>query len=115
MDNTYKLQFKKTYVILCLVIFLVEIIILKTSGFIRFTLGDFLAVMVVYFFVKSFYNIAPIHLGIYVLLFSYSIEFLQLINFFSITFKVITLLQIIVIFNRTFIVKKNMPTCSAAL
>jgi len=78
MGNTFK--FNKTYGLLCITIFLIEVLILKTSGFIRHTLGDFLAVMVVYYFVKSFYNITPIRLGIYVLLFSYTIEFLQLIK-----------------------------------
>lgn len=61
-----------------------EILLTQTTGFIRHTFGDFLAVIGVYCFVKSFFNITPFKLGIGVLLFSFCIEFLQLTSFLKI-------------------------------
>ena len=60
-----------------------EILITQTTGFIRHTFGDFLAVIGVYCFVKSFFNITPIKLGIAVLAFSFTVELLQLTSFLS--------------------------------
>jgi hypothetical protein len=77
-----KLQFNKKYAILFVVIFMVEILIAKFSihGFIRSTFGDFLVVILMYCFVKSFANIKPKYVAVGVLICSYAIEFLQLFN-----------------------------------
>ena len=77
-----KLQFNKKYAILFVAIFMVEILIAKflIQGFIRSTFGDFLVVILMYCFVKSFANIKPKYAAIGVLICSYAIEFLQLFN-----------------------------------
>lgn len=50
------------------------------NGFIRHTFGDFLVVILLYCFVKSFLNLNPKITGIIVLIIAFSIEFLQLSN-----------------------------------
>lgn len=77
-----KLQFNKTYFILFVLLFITEALIaiyLKT-GFIRHTFGDFLVVILIYCFIKSFLNLKPIIAGISVLIIAFFIEFLQLTN-----------------------------------
>uniref|UniRef100_UPI00404ADB2E ribosomal maturation YjgA family protein n=1 Tax=Gelidibacter sp. TaxID=2018083 RepID=UPI00404ADB2E len=76
------LTFNKTYFFTFLILLATEILIavyLK-SGFIRHTFGDFLVVILMYCFVKSFILIKPIYLAVGVLVFSFFIEFLQLFN-----------------------------------
>ena len=60
-----------------------EVLLTQTTGFIRHTFGDFLAAIGVYCFVKSFFNITPIKLGFGVLIFSFTIELLQLTSFLN--------------------------------
>ncbi|WP_412176258.1 DUF2809 domain-containing protein [Formosa sp. PL04] len=55
-----------------------------TSGFIRHTFGDFLAIIGVYVLVKSVFHIEPITVGIGVLVFSFMIETLQLTPFLEV-------------------------------
>ena len=77
-----KLQFNKTYFIIFIILFIIEVLIatyLKT-GFIRHTFGDFLIVILLYCFIKSFIAIKPIPTAIYVLIISFIIEFLQMGN-----------------------------------
>lgn len=77
------MTFKKTYFALFLTLLLIEICIayfLKT-GFIRHTFGDFLVVIMLYCFLRSFMNIKPIYLALFVLFVSFLIEFLQLTSF----------------------------------
>ena len=50
------------------------------SGFIRHTFGDFLVVILLYCFIKSFIKTKPIAIALIVLLIAYAIEFLQLYN-----------------------------------
>ena len=69
----FNLKSFKTFLLL----FLTEIIIAQTSGFVRHTVGDFLVVILLYFLVKSFFNISPKKLAISILLFSFTIEILQ--------------------------------------
>lgn len=79
------LKFNKTYSLFFIVILALEILIaiyLK-SGFVRHTFGDFLAVICLYCFFKSFLNAEPIKIAILVLIIAYIIEFLQLINVLS--------------------------------
>ncbi|MCT4697640.1 ribosomal maturation YjgA family protein [Tenacibaculum haliotis] len=73
-----KFNFKsfKTFILL----FLTEVIIAQTSGFIRHTVGDFLVVILLYFFVKSFFDISPKKLALSILIFSFTIEILQNYN-----------------------------------
>ncbi|MCB0461800.1 MAG: DUF2809 domain-containing protein [Flavobacteriaceae bacterium] len=77
------MTFKKTYFALFLILLLIEICIayfLKT-GFIRHTFGDFLVVILLYCFLRSFVNIKPIPTAFLVLFISFAIEFLQLTPF----------------------------------
>lgn len=77
------MTFKKTYFALFLILLLIEICIayfLKT-GFIRHTFGDFLVVILLYCFLRSFVNIKPIAIALFVLFVSFLIEFLQLTSF----------------------------------
>lgn len=62
-------------------VFIVELLIAQTSGFIRHTLGDFLVVILLFYLVKAFSNFSNITIGISVLLFSFLVEFLQLTSF----------------------------------
>lgn len=77
-----KLTFNKTYFIIFIFIFFIEFLIavyLKT-GFIRHTFGDFLATILLYSFVKSFFDVDAFKLAFSVLVFAFLIEFLQLFN-----------------------------------
>lgn len=58
----------------------IAIALLLKTGFIRHTVGDFLVVILVYCFIKSFLEIRIIHTAIMVLIIGYGIEFLQLFN-----------------------------------
>jgi Protein of unknown function (DUF2809) len=76
------LKFNKIYTLLFISIFIVEVVIAKflTHGFIRYTFGDYLVVILIYCFLKSFINASSFYIAVSVLLFAFSIEFLQLIN-----------------------------------
>lgn len=77
------LKFNKTYLAIAILLFMTEVLIavyLK-SGFIRYTVGDYLVVILIYCFFKSFIKIDSFKLAILVLAFAFSIEFLQLTNF----------------------------------
>lgn len=66
-------------------LFIIEALItifLKT-GFIRHTVGDFLVVILIYCFFKSFINVNAVKLAIIVFLFALCIELLQLLNILS--------------------------------
>ena len=77
-----KVSFNKAYFILFMLLFCIETLIalyLK-NGFIRHTFGDFLVVILLYCFLKSFWNVKPATVALTVLLISFLIEFLQLAN-----------------------------------
>ncbi len=77
-----KLKFNPYYFIAFLVLFATEIciaIFLK-GGFIRHTFGDFLVTILVYCFLRSFIETKPIFMALFVLAFSFAVEFLQLFN-----------------------------------
>ncbi|OBX22908.1 MULTISPECIES: ribosomal maturation YjgA family protein [Bizionia] len=77
-----KLHFNRIYFLGFVILFIIEGLIayfLKT-GFIRHTFGDFLIVILLYCFAKSFINAKPIPVALAVLLFAFIIEFLQLGN-----------------------------------
>ncbi|SEB76237.1 Protein of unknown function [Tenacibaculum sp. MAR_2009_124] len=70
--------FNKYYFLSFVILLLVEIGIAQLSGFIRHTFGDFLVVILLYCLVKSFFKAASISIALGVLVFSFTIEFLQL-------------------------------------
>ncbi|PIA82303.1 hypothetical protein BFR04_11120 [Gaetbulibacter sp. 4G1] len=76
------LQFNKIYLIIAALLFITEVFIATffKYGFIRYTFGDYLVVILLYCFFKSFIEVNPFKLAISVLAFAFSIEFLQLIN-----------------------------------
>lgn len=51
-----------------------------TEGFIRHTFGDFLVVILIYCFLRSFITWHPIFIALAVLLFAFTIEFSQKFN-----------------------------------
>lgn len=72
--------------IIFLSLFLTEalIVFFFKEGFIRHTFGDFLVVILMYYFIKSFVNSKPIYIAIAILIISFGIEFLQLIDILNI-------------------------------
>ncbi len=76
------LQLNKTYLSITAFLFITEGLIATyfKYGFIRYTFGDYLVVILLYCFFKSFINIGSFKLAILVLVFAFSIEFLKLIN-----------------------------------
>jgi len=76
------IKFSKIYFFLFLTLLIIEVCIayfLKT-GFIRHSFGDFLVVIMLYCLLKSFINIKPLYLALFVFFISFCIEFLQLFN-----------------------------------
>ena len=80
------LKFNKTYTLLFISLLIIEVLIATflTDGFIRYTFGDYLIVILLYCFLKSFINASSFTIAISVLLFAFSIEFLQLMNLLEI-------------------------------
>lgn len=77
------MRLNKTYIILTIVLFAIEALIaiyLKT-GFIRHTFGDYLCVMLLYCFFKSFIKGHHFKIAISVLMIAFVVEFLQLTNY----------------------------------
>ena len=75
-----KLTFNPYYFVAFLCLLLIEacILIFLKDGFIRYTVGDFLVVMLLYCFFKSFIKAHALHIAIATLLIAYCIELLQL-------------------------------------
>lgn len=75
------MKFKKSYFVIAIILFLIEVVIAKyTSGFIRHTFGDYLCVILLYAFIKSFVKISNLKTALLVLGIAYCVEFLQLTN-----------------------------------
>ena len=77
------MKLNKTYILLTLLLFTIEALIaiyLKT-GFIRHSFGDFLCVILLYCFFKSFIVGHHFKIAISVLVIAFTIEFLQLTNY----------------------------------
>ena len=77
------LKFNTSYFFIFLLIFFIEVCIayfLKT-GFIRHTFGDFLVIILLYCFLKSFINVRPLILSLIALGIAFIVEFLQLFPF----------------------------------
>lgn len=81
-----KLNFNPYYFITFIVLFAIEalIAIYLKVGFIRHTFGDFLVVILLYCFFKSFIKGREFKVALVVLIISYVIEFLQLTNFLEV-------------------------------
>jgi len=77
-----KFIFKPYYFAIFYLLLLIEIAIavLLKGGFIRHTFGDFLAVILMYCFIKSFIEIKPVIVALVVLIIAFGIEFLQRYN-----------------------------------
>ena len=74
------IKFHKVYSILALVLLLIEVLIAKyATRFNRHTIGDYLWVMLLYILIKSFVKFSNCNTAIFVLLFAYGAEFIQLI------------------------------------
>lgn len=80
-----KLQFNKHYLVLAHSILLIELaiaFIIKT-GFIRYTFGDYLAVILLYAIIRGCTSLSVRASALAVLFIAYSIELLQLTSFLA--------------------------------
>ncbi len=77
---------RNIYIFITIVLFVVEFMIegYFKQGFIRYYVGDVFAAMLLYTLTKSIMTVKPIKLAIGVLIFTFSIEFLQLIDILAI-------------------------------
>ena len=76
-------RFNKTYFVFATLLFLLEVLIalFVKDRFVRPYLGDVLVVILIYCFIKSFFDFAVTALIIAVLVFAFTIEFLQYLHF----------------------------------
>ncbi len=76
------IRFNKHYFGLAVIILLVEVLIALYvhDDFIRPYLGDVLVVMLIYCFIKAFLRLPVPTVAVFVLVFSFTIEFLQYLN-----------------------------------
>jgi len=76
------ITFRKQYFFLTALLFAIEILIAMFlhDGIIRPYIGDFLVVVLIYCFVRSFLNVSIIIAAIGTLFFAYLVEFLQYLN-----------------------------------
>jgi hypothetical protein len=76
------LTFSKTYFVLTILIFVIEVLIalFVSDNFVRPYFGDVLVVILIYSFLKSFLRLPVLPVALFVLVFSFTIEFLQYIN-----------------------------------
>lgn len=75
-------KFNKTFFVSSLLLLFIEIgiAVYLHEGFIRHTFGDFLVVILIYCFLRSFIEAKPYKVAIAVLIFSFFIEFSQRYN-----------------------------------
>lgn len=76
------LIFNKHYFGFAVLIFIIEVMIalFVNDNFVRPYLGDILVVILIYCFIKSFLKLPVLNVAVFVLLFSFTIEFLQFLN-----------------------------------
>jgi hypothetical protein len=81
----FKLTFNKNYFLVFIILFLTEVAIALffKTGFIRHTFGDFLVVILLYSFFKSFLKGSALPMAIATLSIAYVIGFLQFTDFFK--------------------------------
>jgi hypothetical protein len=80
-----KIQFNKNYLVLAHSLFLIELaiaFIIKT-GFIRYTFGDYLAVILLYAIIRGYTTLSVRASALIVLFIAYGIELLQLTTFLA--------------------------------
>lgn len=80
------LTFNKKYFTAAILLFVVEILIafFVHDNFVRPYVGDVLVVILIYCFIKSFFKLPVLPVVLFVLVFSFSIEFLQYLNIVNI-------------------------------
>ena len=71
-----RFNFNKNYFLAAVLLFIILVVIavFVNDKFIRPTVGDFLVVIFIYCFFKSFWNASSLKVGICVLLFAYAVE-----------------------------------------
>ncbi len=76
------IRFDKYYFGLAILIFLIEVLIARYvhDQFVRPYLGDVLVVMLIYCFIKAFFWLPVLTAAVIILMFSFTIEFLQYLN-----------------------------------
>jgi hypothetical protein len=76
------LTFNKKYFGLTILIFAIEVLIALYvhDTIIRPYIGDVLVVILIYCFIKSFFKLPVLSVAVFVLLFSFGVEFLQYLN-----------------------------------
>jgi hypothetical protein len=76
------LTFNKNYFGFAILIFFIEVLIALyiNDRFVRPYLGDVLVVILMYCFLKSFLKLPVLSVAVFVLIFSFTIEFLQFFN-----------------------------------
>ena len=76
------LTFNKHYFGFTILIFLIEVLIalFVHDNFVRPYLGDVLVVILIYCFIKSFLKLPVLPILVFVLIFSFTVEFLQFLN-----------------------------------
>lgn len=76
------LTFRKQYFFVATLLFLIEVLIARylNDQFIRPYGGDFLVVILIYCFIRSFFKVSTLHAAIGTLIFAYLIEFLQYLH-----------------------------------
>lgn len=76
------LTFNKSYFGIAILIFFIEVLIalFVNDTFVRLYLGDVLVVILIYCFLKSFLKLPVFPVAVFVLLFSFTIEFFQFLN-----------------------------------
>ena len=78
------MKFNLKYFLIAIAIFFMEVLIatkLKDWFFVRAYLGDVFVVMLMYYFIKAFFDFEPVKLIIGIFIFSCLIEFLQYFHF----------------------------------
>ncbi len=80
-----KLQCNKNYLVLAHILILIElaIVFIVKTGFIRYTVGDYLCVILLYAIIRGCSSLSVRASAIVVLFIAYGIEFLQLTTFLS--------------------------------
>ena len=73
------IRLRSTYLIIAILLFLVEILIalFVHDRYVRPYIGDFLVVILIYCFIRSFFNVSVIATAIGTLLFAFLLEVLQ--------------------------------------
>jgi hypothetical protein len=82
MVRNEMIKFDLKYFAITISLFIIEFIIALYvhDNFVRPYFGDVLVVILIYCFIKSFYNLKVIIASTFVLLFAFTIEFLQYLN-----------------------------------